>query len=473
MTKAPDASTRDPQQVAREIARLVAEAGGRALMVGGCVRDHLLGLPVHDVDVEVYGVDPRALVELLREHWRLDLVGAAFGVIKLHGVPVDVSVPRRDSLAPPREGERANPHRDFVVTADPHMSVEEAVRRRDFTVNAILLDPLTGEIVDPAHGRDDLQSRRLRHVDDAHFADDPLRVLRGMQFVARFDLEPASETVELCRRVRLDGLSPERVWEEWRKLLVLGRRIGRGLEFLRATGHVDDYPELAATIGCPQDPTWHPEGDVWTHTLHCLDFFARDRTGDEYEDLVVGLAVLLHDVGKPRVTRRDEDGRIRSPGHAQESVELARAFLGRMRAPTRVVDDVLPLVRWHASPRELHDQGAGDSAIRRLARRVGRIDRVARVCLADAMGRPPKSDEAAERVVYEWILERARALEVVDRAPEPLLRGRDVLALGVAPGPRVGEVLRACYEAQLDGEVTSHDEAVAFARRWLETNRAQ
>ncbi len=473
MTPERSASTPDPQETAREIARAVAGWGGRAFMVGGCVRDRLLGLDVHDVDVEVYGIEPRALIDRLADRWRLDLVGAAFGVIRLHGQPVDVSVPRRDSRAPRRDDGRANAHRDFVVTADPHMSVDEAVQRRDFTINAILLDPLTGEIVDPAGGRADLEARLLRHVSDAHFADDPLRVLRGMQLVARFDLEPDPRTVALCRRMRLDDLSPERVYEEWRKLLVLGRGIGRGLEFLRATGHVDDYPELAATVGCPQDPRWHPEGDVWTHTLHGLDFFARDRTGDAYEDLVVGFAVLLHDVGKARVTRRDEDGRIRSPRHAEQSVELARAFLARMRAPSRVVDDVLPLVRWHASPRELHDQGAGDAAIRRLARRVGRIDRVARVCLADAMGRPPRSNEATERAVHDWILERARALEVIDRAPEPLLRGRDVLVLGVAPGPRVGEVLRECYEAQLDGEITTHAEAVAFARRWLDEHPAR
>ena len=239
---------------AAQIARLAKDAGGRAFVVGGAVRDMMGGVPPKDIDIEVFGIEPDRLQELLESRYALDLVGKSFGVIKLHHLDIDVAIPRRES-------KRGLGHRAFTIEGDPGLSVRDAASRRDFTVNAVYFDPLTGEYEDPWNGREDFGTRVLRHGSEK-FCEDPLRVLRGMQFVARFDLDPAPETVEVCRRMTPEGLAPERLFEEWSKLLVKGVKIGKGLNFLRDTGWVKYYPELHRLIGCRQAPEWHPEGDV-------------------------------------------------------------------------------------------------------------------------------------------------------------------------------------------------------------------
>ncbi|MBQ6138037.1 MAG: CCA tRNA nucleotidyltransferase, partial [Kiritimatiellae bacterium] len=220
----------------RQIAALVRDAGGRALMVGGAVRDLMLGdEDVKDVDIEVFGVEPERLKSALSHRFEFDPCGVSFGVLKIKHLDIDVALPRRESKS-------GVGHRGFLVDSDPWLSMREAASRRDFTVNAMYYDPLAEEFEDPYGGADDLRNRRLRHV-SPKFVEDPLRVLRGMQFVARFGLEPAQETVEICRTVGMEGLSQERIFEEWAKLLLKGRSIGRGLEFLRATGWVRVFPE--------------------------------------------------------------------------------------------------------------------------------------------------------------------------------------------------------------------------------------
>ena len=426
------------------LARRVHSAGGRAVLVGGCVRDALLGQEAKDADLEVFGIEPGMLEKLVAGVYPVIVVGRSFGVLKVKGLELDVSVPRRERKTGPR-------HTDFEVNADPGMTFHDAAGRRDFTINAISWDPLTKELIDPFKGADDLRARVLRHTTE-RFAEDPLRVLRAMQFAARFEFAVAPETVALCATLTMDGLSAERVFEEWQKLLVKGKRPSVGLEFLRACGWVKFFPELAALIGCVQDAEWHPEGDVWTHTLHCLDAFATRRTGDAWEDLVVGLAVLCHDFGKPATTVKTTEGRIRSLGHEAAAEEPARAFLARMTQHKDLVESVLPLVLCHMRPRELMLGGAGDGAIRRLAKKIGRIDRLARVDEADRWGRPPlKPDEPG---AGEWLMQRAAKLAVADQVPEPIVLGRHLIAMGMQPGPRFKELLNACYEAQLDGKFT-------------------
>jgi tRNA nucleotidyltransferase (CCA-adding enzyme) len=424
------------------LARRVQKAGGRAVLVGGCVRDALLGQTAKDADLEVFGIEPGELEKLVAAEYPVIVVGRSFGVLKVKGLELDVSVPRREKKTGPR-------HKDFEVDADPGMTFHDAAGRRDFTINAISWDPLTRELIDPFNGAGDLRAGVLRHTTE-RFAEDPLRVLRGMQMAARFELTVAPETVALCATLTMDGLSAERVFEEWQKLLVKGKRPSAGLEFLRACGWVKFFPELAALIGCPQDPDWHPEGDVWTHTLHCLDAFAARRTGDAWEDLVVGFAVLCHDFGKPATTVKGDDGHIRSQGHEAAAEVPARAFLARMTQHKDLVESVLPLVLCHMRPRELMLGGAGDGAIRRLARKIGRIDRLARVDEADRRGRPPMKPN--EPGAGEWLLERAAKLAVADQAPEPMVLGRHLIAMGLQPGPRFKELLNACYEAQMDGK---------------------
>lgn len=424
-------------------------------VVGGSVRDALLGLEFREFDLEAFRLAPERLERVLTGlGLQVDQVGRAFSVARLRGLPIDIALPRRERKV-------GKGHRDFVVDADPDMSVEAAAERRDFTINAISYDPLTDRTCDPLNGRADLERRRLRHASH-RFGEDPLRVLRGMQFIARLALEPDQETEDLCSRIDWGDLSAERVFDEWRKMLLYGVEIGRGLRFLETVGWLRAYPELEALIGCEQDPEWHPEGDVWTHTGHVLDAFARERLGDEEEDLVVGLACLCHDLGKPATTRL-VDGRLRSRGHEAAGERPTRTFLARMTKRSRLVDDVVRLVVDHLKPRQLFGGQAGDAAVRRLAHKVKRIDRLVRVARADARGRPPL--EEAECPECDWLLARAEVLRIRDQAPEPIVRGRHLIARGMAPGPAIGALVDRCYQAQLAGAFESR----AAGLRYLES----
>ncbi len=446
-----------------DVAKLIRDAGGRALLVGGCVRDGLLGIPSKDVDIEVYGLDADAVENTLRPKYRLDTVGRAFGVFILKGLEIDIALPRRESKTGPK-------HTDFVVEGDPNMSPLEAATRRDFTINAISFDPLTGEQLDPHHGIPDLEARKLRHVSDA-FSEDPLRVLRGMQFVARFDLVADPDTIQLCRQLTPKHLPMERLWEEWKKLILKGNQIGAGLRFLQVCDWLQYFPEIEALVGCEQEPEWHPEGDVWKHTCHCLDAYASERLGDEWEDLVVGLAVLCHDMGKPTTSYKDETGRIRSPRHDIEGVPIAQNFLERITRHKKIFEEVLPLVEQHMRPLALYRDGAGDSAVRRLAARVKRMDRLVRVAHADKNGRPPiVSDGFPEG---EWLLNKAAELAVEDNAPKPILLGRHLVELDIKPGRQFGKILDHCYEAQLDGVFTDLETGKLFLKQTVESKFTQ
>jgi tRNA nucleotidyltransferase (CCA-adding enzyme) len=426
-------------EVVRGVVRRLVAAGGRVHLVGGCVRDALLGGPIGDFDLEVFGLTPDRLRAALTGAYAFDVVGEAFGVVKLKGLPIDVALPRVESKTGPG-------HRGFEVRSDPWLSFGEAAARRDFTVNSIAWEPLSGELIDPFGGAGDLERRVLRHTSE-RFGDDPLRVLRGMQMVARFELSAAPQTVRACRAMSGEELAPERVFEEWRKLILLGRAPSRGLDFLRRCGWLRDTPELEATIGVPQDPEWHPEGDVWVHTQAVLDGFAEQRLGAPWEDLVVGLACLCHDLGKP-VSTVYAEGRWRSRGHEEAGAAPTRSFLDRMTRQTALLEQVVPLVVHHLKPRQLYQAQAGDAAVRRLARKVGRIDRLVRVARADEWGRGPGIGDEAPGA---WLLERAGALALADRAPRPLVLGRHLIERGLEPGPAFGPILEACFEAQLDG----------------------
>ena len=445
----------DLLEAVRQVSRLVKEAGGRALMVGGAVRDLLLGEQgVKDIDLEVFGVEPERLQQVLGRSFPFDPCGVSFGVLKLHHFAIDVSLPRRES-------KRGVGHKGFLIDSDPRLSIPEAASRRDFTINAMYYDPITERFEDPYGGVADQKARVLRHVSEK-FVEDPLRVLRGMHFIARFDLRPAPETVALCRTVTMEDLPPERLFEEWGKLLKKGRKIGCGLAFLRETGWVKYFPELKRLIGCRQDPKWHPEGDVWNHTCLCLDAFARHRTGDQDEDLIVGLAVLCHDFGKPATTRWLR-GHLRSLGHDEAGVAPTLSFLRRLTNEERILREVPPLVQCHMQPFSLWRAQAGDSAVRRLALKVVRIDRLLRVARADDEGRPPeKAGGTSCGEDLQWLAAAAERLRVAAAAPKPILQGRDLMALGYKPSPQFGVWLKECFEAQLDGAFSDHAGALAY-----------
>lgn len=449
---------RDLEQQARRIATAVRNADGRALCVGGFVRDRLLNRASKDLDIEVFGIPQEKLLALLRSLGRVEPVGQAFPVYKLGDV--DVALPRRESKT-------GRGHKGFTVEGDPSMPFEEAARRRDFTINAIGWDPLTDEYLDPFGGRADLDLRVLRVVDPRTFADDSLRVLRALQFAARFELTIDPDTARICASIALDDLPAQRIWGEFEKLLLVAARPSLGFALARELGVIHRLlPEMEALYECPQDPEWHPEGNVWIHTLMVIDK-ARELNGDLDRPRLVTimLGAVCHDLGKP-MTTAVIDGRVRSPNHEAMGVEPATAILDRLNVNTLdgfdVRAQVIGLVGEHLRPMAFFKarDTVTDGAFRRLAQKVD-LELLARFARSDCHGRTGTFDCSG----IDWFIDRARSLGVEHRPPAPILLGRHLIELGVQPGPRMGEVLRAVYELQLDSVVTSLEEAIAEGKR--------
>ena len=447
-------------ETARQIAVTVRDAGGRALIVGGWVRDRLLGHVSKDLDLEIFGIPQEKLPPLLAAFGRVEAVGQSFPVYKV----VRPGEPELDVALPRRESKHGRGHRGFDVQGDPSMSLREAARRRDFTINAISWDPLSEVYEDPFDGQTDLRHRLLKAVDLDTFGDDSLRVLRAVQFAARFEFALDNDTAALVRSIALDDLPPERIWGEIEKLLLQAGRPSIGLALALELGVIDRlFPELKALVGCEQEPDWHPEGDVWVHTLMVVDC-AREMNVDLDRPrlLTLMLGALCHDFGKPSTTAV-VDGRIRSLDHEEAGVTPTLSFLDRLNLHTIEGYDlrrqVIGLVAQHLKPGAFFKAGnVGDGAFRRLAQKVD-LELLARVARADCRGRTGTFDCSA----MDWFIERARALGVEHQPPAGLLLGRHVLALGIPPGPRVGEILRRVYELQLDGVVRTVDEAIGRA----------
>jgi tRNA nucleotidyltransferase (CCA-adding enzyme) len=446
---------------------------GRPRLVGGGVRDWLLQLPAKDFDVEVSGVDFGTLQACLSPFGATDIVGKSFGVLKVRhrgsGREYDFSLPRRESKT-------GQGHRGFVVAPDPAMNEQEAAARRDFTLNAIAYDPFTAEVIDPYNGRADLGARVLRHT-SAAFVEDPLRVLRAFQLAGRFNFTLAPETAELCRSIvnTYSELPVERVWGEWEKWAVKSVFPGQGLRVLEASGWMVHFPEVAAMRGTLQEPEWHPEGDVLTHTEYCLDVLptlpvwaglppARRR--------VLMLAVLAHDFGKPATTSfAPRKGVMRwiSPGHESAGGPLAENFLRRIGAPLELDAPVRALVVHHLAHYSGQSGGFSDSQVRRLARKLApaTIEDLALVMEADTRGRPPL-DPGESLAVIRRLVQRAGEMALQDAAPKPILLGRHLIALGWTPGPKFRPLLEAAFEAQLDGAFADEAGAISWLRAELE-----
>jgi tRNA nucleotidyltransferase (CCA-adding enzyme) len=460
-------------QLPADLARVIAavQEVGNPILVGGCVRDWLLGLHPKDFDIEVFECDYEPLRRVIAAYGPTNVVGKSFGVVKVRvgGHEYDFSLPRRETKA-------GAGHRGFDVVHSASLSFAEAAARRDFTINAIGYDPQEGRVIDPHGGQEDLRASRLRHVGPA-FVEDPLRVLRGFQLAARFDLDLAPETAALCRDIKqsFTELPKERIWHEWEKWARLSSTPSRGIHVLDATGWLDHFPELAALKDCPQDPEWHPEGDVLTHTGHCLDALARMPEWQNRSPAarrILMFAVLIHDFGKATTTHRAERRGVQrwvSPGHDKESGRLAEGFLQSIAAPNALLDHVRPLVENHM----YHVQASAaprPASIRRLARRLApaTIEDLALVMRADTRGRPPM--EAKEHAGVEALLAGARHLQLEKQAPRPLLLGRHLLAAGLEAGPHFKPILDELFEAQMDGAFSTEQEARAYLRRYLERN---
>lgn len=441
----------------------LARHGITPIIVGGYVRDALMNHQTSDMDIELYGVTSlEDLENILRPFGKLNAVGKSFGVLKLafEGFSIDFSPPRIESKQ--RSG-----HKGFEVQWLSGLDFATAASRRDFTINAIGYDPLSETLLDPVGGIKDLKNRRLACVNPETFIEDPLRVLRAVQFAARFDLTCDEKLLHLCRSMimqgALDELPKERIYEELKKLLLLAPKPSVGLSLLQKMGGLNFFSPLDKYEETPQDPFSHPEGDVWVHTLMCIDEMARMRTDDPKRNMVLMLAALLHDIAKPETTVLC-DGTLNAPRHAEEGVEIARKWLLRITEDKSLIEAVLPLIRYHGTPRKLYRNHAGDPDILRLSTHVC-IDDLILVAKADFYGRAFITARPERFEAGEWLYARAKALNVLHSPPKPLLMGRDLIAHGMVPSEQFKSILDAAYEAQLNLEFTTHRQAI----EWLVT----
>ncbi len=449
-------------EIIKIISKILKSKGAKAIVVGGSVRDHFLDLPIKDYDVEVYGLTQiEELESILAQYGSVNLVGKSFGVLKFvcEGEEYDFSFPRTEEKI-------GVGHRGFEVCCDGELSFAEAGLRRDFTINAMGYDVERGVFLDPHGGMRDMEARVLRHIDDKTFVEDPLRIYRAVQFVARFGYRLDERTLKLCQEMvgqgMMEELSKERIYEEFKKLLLKSPKPSIGFELMRELGILKYYPELEALIDVPQSKKWHPEGDVWIHTLMAVDQMVKLKRGEEKYDLKMMLAVLCHDLGKASHTQIQPD-RISAIGHEKAGVPLTERFLYRLTDEHDFIKSILPLIEYHLAPTIYYANGAKNSTIRKLATKVN-IEELVMVARADFLGR---TTEASLLGIYEagdWLLAKAKALNVEAEPIRPLVQGRDLIAIGLRPSKKFKELLDSVYLAQLEGEITTRNEALSYLK---------
>ena len=449
------------------ISKKLHEHKAKAIVVGGSVRDHFLKLLIKDYDIEVYGLENlEELEKILSEFGSVNIVGKSFGVLKFvhEKEEYDFSFPRVESKV-------GKGHRGFDVGTDGSMTFKQAALRRDFTINAMGYDVEKKVFLDPFNAQADIELQILRHIDDNSFTEDPLRVYRAVQFCARFNYALADETKVLCKNMiekgMLEELPKERVYGELKKLLLKARKPSVGFELLRELGVLQYFPELQAIIDVPQDPIWHPEGDVWVHTMMTIDAMASIIRSKEVgvrsnkDKLKFMFAILCHDFGKVATSTTEEDGRVRAIGHEKAGIEPTKSFMYRLTFEHDLIKSILPLVEHHLKPSQFYAQGAKSAAIRRLATKVN-IEELVIVAKADFLGRTTQEVLTGNYQAGEWLLEKAKDLKVQSRPLDNLLQGRDLIDLGLEPSPEFTKILDEVYELQIEGDVNTKEEALTY-----------
>ena len=423
-------------EMAKKLAERVRSCGGNAYYVGGYVRDKLLGIENKDIDIEIHGIDADSLAKILDSLGKRYTMGESFGIFALKGYGLDIAMPRRERAV-------GTGHRDFATFTDPHLGTYEAAKRRDFTVGALMMDILTEEVTDHFGGIEDLKNGILRHVCADTFTEDPLRVLRLAQFAARFEFTPTEETVSLCRTMDLSSLSRERVWEELRKALLKAKRPSIFFKVLRDTQRLGEwFPEVFDLIGVQQNPTYHAEGDVFTHTMMVLDEAAkyREEASDPFGFM---LTALCHDFGKAVCTKTIK-GKLCSHGHETLGLPLVELFLLRLTNETRLVGYVLELTEHHMRPNAIAAFGSSVKATNKMYDSVSVPKDLFYFAKADHFGRICEKDSVFHE---DFLLERLKIYE--ETMAEPHVTGKDLLAAGLKPTPQFSALLAYAHKLRL------------------------
>jgi tRNA nucleotidyltransferase (CCA-adding enzyme) len=452
-----------PAHVEEVIAKLNAH-GLKVLVVGGSVRDQFYGTASKDIDIEVYGTNVEYLLEILRTFGKVEVFGQRFGVIKLFcedGLDLDISVPRMDNNT--GKGKTG-----FDIHFDPGMMPDVGARRRDLTINSMAYDPEFGLLLDFYGGVKDIQAGTVRAT-SSQFEEDPTRGYRAMQFAVRFDLASDQDTSTRITNMLSDhsDIKSEMIWEEWKKFFLKGRYFAAGFKFLEDTKLGALYPEIMNLRGCQQQYQWHPEGDVWNHTILVLEAMRGicEREGIVGDDkLVLMLAALCHDFGKPSTTRLEE-GKWRAIGHCQEGVVPTISFLKRINCHDSIAKKVISLVESHLDHASFSGAKPSRSALGKIKQRIypATISELVLLVEADQSGRYPLPPASP---ISDWVLlEKEYGLD----APKfvPLLTGKDLIAAGLKPGKVFSQIIKHSEVAELEGVFNTHSEAVLWLNNHL------
>ncbi len=437
--------------VLEEILKDLQKIGATPIIVGGSVRDFFLNIPVKDYDVEIFGIDSLEIIQnCLEKYGSVKLVGKSFGVLTLRVDEYDF-----DFALPRTEKKIGNSHQDFEIITNAKLSFKEAAIRRDFTINSIGYDFLKQEFLDPFDGINDLKNKIIKHIDDNTFIEDSLRVYRAVQFASRFDFQIEENTKELCKQIVLNDelkyLPKERIYEEFKKLFLKSSKPSIAFELLRELGVLKYFQELEVLIDCIQEPEYHPEGDVWIHTMMSLDEMARilkeENIEDEYRKLYLFYGILCHDFGKPFCTQ-EINGKITSHKHESLGIEPTISFLSKLTNEKKFIEIVCSLVKNHLTPFQLYLAESSLKAIKRLSLKVN-IEDLCLVCLADCLGRTILDKEKCPKAT-SWLLEKAKELEIHNEPIKQLVLGRDLIELGFKPSKEFKEILDFAFDLQLD-----------------------
>lgn len=433
-----------------DIIKALVAAGGTCYFVGGTVRDQLMHRPSKDLDIEVHELTPEQVKSVLSRFGTVLEVGAFFGVVRIAGFDIDWSLPRADGVG-----------RKPSVSIDPFIGIVQALRRRDVTMNAMAINATTGELIDPFGGAEDIRNKILRATDVEKFVEDPLRFYRVMRFCARFGMDPDATLTRMCSQMDIMNISRERIEKEFELMFEQSALPARGIRWIASCGRLREVlPELSATCGVVQDVRWHPEGDVFEHTMQALDAVG-EYARDERERSMLCWAAICHDLGKAVTTRVSGDT-VTSYNHEIEGVPLARALLRRITHNHDLVDQVCTLVRYHMMPGALAAQKASAAAYKRLARHLApqvTCEQLGFLAYADRRGRNPQGGVPLAELdpfITEF-LGYAERYGVLQHPESPVLTGKDFLDV-VAPGPALGKVVKTAYEIQIAHNIRDHDE---------------
>ena len=434
-----------------QILEALHENGAKPILVGGCVRDFILNVENKDFDIEVFNISTfEKLQKILENFGSVKLVGKSFGVLILNTekYSFDFALPRTEKKV-------GKLHTDFEVVSDSSLSFKDAAIRRDFTINSIGYDYFEDKFLDPFNGINDIKNKTLKHIDENTFVEDPLRVYRAVQFAARFEFTIDNKTIILCKKMILNDdlkyLAKERVFEELNKMFLKSQKPSIGLEYLRSLGCLKYFNELEVLINCIQDKEYHPEGDVWVHTLMTVDelskIIKKENIEDEYRKLVLFYGILCHDLGKPFCTK-EINGKITSYKHEVLGIEPTISFLSKLTNEKKFIDLVCALVKNHLAPFQLYLGESSLKAVKRLSLKVN-IEDLCLVCLADCLGRDIPNKDKCHKAT-KWLLDKAVELNIQNEPIKALVQGRDLIALGLKPSKEFKWILEFAFDLQID-----------------------